>query len=68
MKVRILRSFDCYEQGQVFEDWPDGMCELLIARGLIEQFKQPPAVEAAVEERDAETADLSPRRTNKRTR
>jgi hypothetical protein len=38
MKIRIVRSYDAYEAGQVFEDWPGGMCEILIQRGLIEEF------------------------------
>ena len=37
MKIRIIRSFDSYETGQVFEDWPGGMSEILIQRGLIEE-------------------------------
>ena len=37
MKIRVIRSFDSYEAGQVFEDWPSGMSEILIQRGLIEE-------------------------------
>jgi hypothetical protein len=49
MKIRIVRSYDSYEAGQVFEDWPSGMCEILIQRGLIEEF---------VETADADTETL----------
>lgn len=38
MKIRVIRNYDAYEAGQVFEDWPSGMCEILIQRGLIEEF------------------------------
>lgn len=41
MKIRVLRNFDAYEAGQVFDEWPDGMCEVLIARGLIEERADP---------------------------
>lgn len=39
MKVRILVGFNGYEAGQVFEDWPSGMCDGLIAMGAIEEVK-----------------------------
>lgn len=71
MKIRVLQNFDCYEAGQVFEDWPGGMCELLIGRGLIEEFKEakePPAVEAAVVEPAVETADAAPRKLHKKAK
>lgn len=47
MKIRVLIGFNGYEAGQVFEDWPSGMCEGLIAMGAIEQVKDspPPAEE-----------------------
>ena len=62
MKVRIIRGFDAYEPGHVFEDWPGGMCEILIARGLIEEVKEKaPVVERSVEEPEIETAEASPR-------
>jgi hypothetical protein len=62
MKVRILMGFDAYEPGQVFEDWPGGMCELLIARGLIEEVKdKAPVVERSVDEPEVETAEASPK-------
>lgn len=51
MKIRILKSFNGYKVGQVF-DWGDGMARVLIARGLIG-----PAVETAAVEVRAERAD-----------
>lgn len=60
MKIRVLRGFRDYEPGQVFDEWPDGMCEILIGRGLIEQIKEP-VVERSVEEPDVERAEASPR-------
>lgn len=51
MKIRVLHNFGVYEKGQVFEDWPGGMCDILIRRGLIEEVEtadeQPQAVERA---------------------
>lgn len=41
MKIRVLQGFAGYEPGQVFEDWPDGMCEIFIARGVIERVESP---------------------------
>lgn len=43
MKIRILVGFNGYEAGQVFDNWPPGMCEVLIGRGLIEEVKDEPA-------------------------
>jgi hypothetical protein len=60
MTIRVLRGFDCYEPGQVFADWPAGMCEILIARGLIEEVK-PVVVERSIEEPEVEQAEASPR-------
>lgn len=68
MKIRVIQNFGCYEKGQVFEDWPGGMCDILIGRGLIEQVKEPPAVETAAVERDTETADATPRRSHKKVK
>lgn len=62
MKIRVLMGFDSYEPGQVFEEWPAGMCEILIARGLIEEVKdQAPVVERSDDEPEVERADASPR-------
>ena len=62
MKIRVLMGFDSYEPGQVFEEWPAGMCEILIARGLIEEVKdQAPVVERGDDEPEVERADASPR-------
>jgi hypothetical protein len=60
MRIRVLMGFRDYEPGQVFDEWPDGMCEILIARGLIEEVKEP-AVERGVDEPDVERAEASPR-------
>lgn len=54
LKIRILQNFDCYEKGQVFEDWAAGMCDLLIRRGLIEEVETAEAVPATVERADVE--------------
>lgn len=53
MKIRIVRSYDAYEVGQVFEDWPSGMCEILIQRGLIEEFVETADAEQETLERAA---------------
>lgn len=45
VKIRVLRGFEGYEAGQVFEDWPSGMCEGLIAMGAIEEVKDAPQAE-----------------------
>lgn len=68
MKIRVLQNFDCYERGQVFEDWPSGMCELLIARGLIEEMKAVATVEVAAESPAVETAEASPRKASKKAK
>lgn len=60
MKIRVLMGFRDYEPGQVFDEWPDGMCEILIARGLIEEVKEV-VVERSVDEPDVERAEASPR-------
>lgn len=54
MKIRVLRNFDCYEAGQVFDEWPAGMCELLIYRGLIEEVGELETAEAGAETERAE--------------
>jgi hypothetical protein len=60
MKIRVLMGFRDYEPGQVFEDWPAGMCEVLIARGLIAEVNEP-VVERSVVEPEVEQAEASPR-------
>lgn len=60
MRIRVIRGFDAYEPGQVFEDWPAGMCELLIARGLIEEATDK-VVERSIDEPAVETAEASPK-------
>lgn len=51
VKIRVLQNYDCYEKGQVFDDWPGGMCELLIRRGLVEEIETA-EVDATVERAD----------------
>jgi hypothetical protein len=53
MKIRIVRNFDAYEAGQIFEEWPGGMCEILIQRGLIEEFVETADAEPETLERAA---------------
>lgn len=66
MKIRVLQGYDCYEPGQVFDDWPAGMCEILIARGLIEEVKgDAPVVERSDDEPEVERAEASPRQGKK---
>jgi hypothetical protein len=50
MKIRVLKSFNGYRVGQVF-DWGDGMARIFIARGMVE----------AVDEKRVETATLEER-------
>jgi hypothetical protein len=47
MKIRVVKAFNGYRVGQVF-DWGDGMARIFIARGMIEP----------VGEKTAETAML----------
>lgn len=49
MKIRILRGFRDYTPGQVFEDWPGGMCEILIGQGLIEAVVDVASAASALE-------------------
>jgi hypothetical protein len=60
MKIRIIRSYDAYEAGQVFEDWPGGMCEILIQRGLIEEFVE--TADAEQENLESAAVDLKHRK------
>jgi hypothetical protein len=55
MKIRILKSFNGYKTGQVFE-WGDGMARVFIARGLAAPVEAP--VEAAAAEVAAERAEV----------
>ena len=63
MRIRILQNFDCYEKGQVFEDWAGGMCDILIRRGLIEEVETAEDVPQAIER-----ADLTAKHTAKKRR
>lgn len=60
MKIRVIRSFDSYEAGQVFEDWPSGMSEILIQRGLIEEFVE--TADASEEILERSVADVKHKR------
>ena len=65
MKIRVLKGFGDYHPGQVFEDWPGGMCQILIGRGLIEEVFDRKTVETASVESATETAEASPKRKKK---
>lgn len=67
MKIRILRGFRDYVPGQVFEDWPGGMCDILIGQGLIEPVVEEasPPIEAADAEQDVERAEAPQRKKRK---
>lgn len=66
MKIRVLQGFAGYEPGQVFDDWPDGMCEIFIAKGIIERV-EPRTVElnTAEDSSEVERAEMPPRRKRK---
>jgi hypothetical protein len=55
MKIRVVQGFGVYAAGQVFEDWPAGMCDILIRRGLIEQVLE---TAEAPKPQETETADV----------
>jgi hypothetical protein len=40
VKIRIKQGFGFYKPGQEF-DWARGMARVMIARGLIEEIKEP---------------------------
>jgi hypothetical protein len=65
VKIRVLQNFNCYEAGQVFEDWPAGMCDVLIGRGLIEEVNE---IETASVELDVERADVTPRKAPRKVK
>lgn len=67
MKIRVLQGFGDYLPGQVFEDWPGGMCEILIRRGLIEEVfdREAVAVETASSDPEVERAEAAPKRRKK---
>lgn len=69
MRIRVIQGFAGYEPGQVFEDWPDGMCEILVARGVIERLQpeKPKAadIDTAEDASDVERAEMPPRRKRK---
>lgn len=49
LRIRITKSFNGYKVGQEF-DWGDGMCRILIGRGMVEEVRE-----------QAETADVEQR-------
>lgn len=55
MKIRVLKSFNGYRVGQVF-DWGDGMARIFMARGMVEAIGDKPVETAAVEERAEKAA------------
>ena len=62
MRIRVVRNFGVYKEGQEF-DWSDGMARLLVARGMIEPIPEPvqpmpkpPVVEEAAGQPDVERA------------
>lgn len=65
MKIRVLKGFGDYLPGQVFDDWPGGMCEILVRRGLIEEVFDRKTVETSSVEPETETAEASPKRKKK---
>lgn len=67
MKIRVLRGFAGYRKGQVFDNWPDGMCELLIRRGVVERLEER-QVEEAVETHDAVERAEMPQASRKKKR
>lgn len=62
MKIQVVQNFDCYEKGQVFEDWSPGMCDILIRRGLIKEVETAEAVPVAVERADMTTKTVQKKR------
>jgi len=50
MKIRVIKAFNGYRVGQVF-DWGDGMARIFIARGMIESVDEKAAETATLEER-----------------
>ena len=65
MKVRILQGFASYTPGQVFDDWPDGMSEIFIAKGLIERMQEDVEVEVAEQPAAVERAEVPHKRKRK---
>lgn len=62
VKVRILQGFGSYAPGQVFDDWPAGMCEIFVAKGLIERMRDDVEVEVAEQPATVERAEVPHKR------
>jgi hypothetical protein len=65
VKIRVVRAFNGYRIGQVFE-WGDGMARIFIARGFIEPAEAKP-VERAVVEEEVERAVIEDKPKRRRT-
>jgi len=50
MNIRVIKAFNGYRVGQVF-DWGDGMARIFIARGMVEPVGEKTAETATLEER-----------------
>lgn len=65
MKIEVLKGFGVYVPGQVFDDWPGGMCQILIGRGLIREVAAAEPLEVAEEEPVTERAEMPARKKRK---
>ena len=64
MRIRIVKPFAGYKEGQEFE-WGDGMARIYVARGLVAEASER-RVETATVEKRTERAALPPvRRSGK---
>lgn len=61
MRIRVVRAFRGYKRGQVFE-WPDGMANILVARGMIEKVPEGEVELAALEQRSEKAVITSSRK------
>lgn len=66
MKIRVVRPFNGYRLGQVF-DWGDGMARIFIARGFIEPVESKP-VERAVVDEEVERAVVTEQQKRRKPR
>lgn len=42
MKIRLLKAYSLYCAGDVIDTFDDGVCALLIARGIAEEYHEEP--------------------------